>query len=122
MNRSRGRKAAYRHGQWAELAAALFLIGKFYAIIARNWRSKNGEIDIVARKGNTIVLVEVKARHTQEDAIEAVTYGNRKRIAAAGRDFLARNPHFAQWGWRYDIITVAKGRLTHLRDAWRDGE
>ena len=58
------RQIAFRVGISAESRAAAFLIAKGFRILARRWRSPAGEIDIVARRRNLLVFVEVKARPT----------------------------------------------------------
>lgn len=58
------RQQAERHGRWAESAAALYLRCKGYQILARRARTRLGEIDIVARRGDTLIFVEVKMRRT----------------------------------------------------------
>jgi putative endonuclease len=66
------RQVAFRLGLSAESRAAAYLIAKGHRIVARRWRSPVGEIDIVARRRNTLVFVEVKAREKLDDAAEAV--------------------------------------------------
>jgi putative endonuclease len=67
------RRAAFRTGVSAELCAAAYLIAKRYRILARRFRTPFGEIDLVARRGNLVVFVEVKARASLEEAAYAVT-------------------------------------------------
>ncbi len=64
-----------------------------YAVLARRYRTKHGEIDIVARDGDTTVFVEVKARATAEfgTAAEAVTRRKQLQLASMARDYLARS-------------------------------
>ncbi len=62
------RQAAFRVGISAESRAAAFLIAKGFRILARRWRSPLGEIDIVARRRQLLVFVEVKARSSLEAA------------------------------------------------------
>src|SRR5947209_19564754 len=63
-----------------------------YAILARRWRQRTGEIDIVARDGATLVFVEVKARegHAFGEAAEAVTAWKRRRLTRLALEYLAR--------------------------------
>ena len=74
---------AWRRGRWAERRAALFLRLKGFRIIARGYKSPVGEIDIVARRGNLLAFVEVKARATLDGAAEALT--NASAVASRGR-------------------------------------
>lgn len=115
----RNRAAAERQGRRAEWLASLYLRLKGYRVLARRFKAAGGEIDIAARRGDVLVLVEVKARADLDDAIFAVTASAKRRIEAAGRSFMASRPHLASLGVRYDIIAVSGVRLRHVRDAWR---
>ncbi|TCL72113.1 YraN family protein [Rhizobium sp. BK251] len=116
---ARARKRAERRGHFSEYAAALFLFLKGYRIVAIRHRTKLGEIDIIARKGDLAVFVEVKARRGEQAAVDAVSYASQKRIRAASDIWLAHQPDFARLSQRYDIVAVLPGRLPrHFRDAF----
>jgi putative endonuclease len=104
------RQAAFLLGLSAEMRAAAFLLAKGYRIAARRWRSAAGEIDIVARRGNLLIFVEVKARGTFDDAAYSVTPRQQQRIAAAAAIWLADNAGDAQRDMRFDAILVAPRR------------
>jgi len=106
-----GRVAAFRLGLSAESRAAAYLIAKGYRILARRWRSPFGEIDIVARRRQTLVFVEVKARLTLDAAAEAVTVRQRRRIASAAELWLAQHADIAFTDIRFDAVLVTPGRL-----------
>jgi putative endonuclease len=78
-----------------------------YAIIARRYRQRSGEIDIVARDGPTVVFVEVKAREGRDfgGAAEAVTALKRHRITKLAVDYLARQ-RVTECQCRFDVVTV----------------
>ena len=119
MTRKRSREDAQRHGQRAERLAILLLRLKFYRILARRWRSPLGEIDIVARRGSLVAIVEVKARGTSDGAAEALGPQQRARIGRAAALFLGRHPELAGCALRYDVMLVLPWRLPlHLRGAW----
>lgn len=121
--RNRGaRQRAERSGRRAEIFAGLLMRLKGFSILARRHKTPAGEIDLVARRGKLLAFVEVKARRSRDAAVEAVTYGARKRIAHAASLFLSRRPDLADCAVRYDIIAVTGWRLEHLPDAWRNGE
>lgn len=105
------RVAAFRLGISAESRAAFFLITKAYRILARRFKTPFGEIDIVARRRNDLVFVEVKARDNLDDAVEAVTGRGKQRIVAAAEFWLARHPQDAQCTIRFDVIVMVPGRL-----------
>jgi putative endonuclease len=120
--RRRGRAQAERHGRHAEHLAALNLMLAGFSIVARRFKAAGGELDLVARRGTLLVLAEVKARRTLDDALLAVTPQTRRRIEAAGRMFIARHPGFAAFSLRYDVVAVAGWRVRRVADAWREGD
>ncbi len=114
------RALAERHGRRAEDIAAALLRAKAYSILDRRARTARGEIDIVARRGRTLVFVEVKLRARIDDAVEAVWPRSWERIGRAGEAWAARRAAFAGFGQRFDLIALAPWRLPiHVRDAWR---
>jgi putative endonuclease len=113
------RQAAFRLGLSAEGRAALWLNAKGYREIARRWRCPLGEVDLVMRRGRTIVFVEVKARGRIDEAAEAVLPRQRRRIVAAAEAWLAAHPEHAGYDMRFDAVLVAPGRLPqHLISAF----
>jgi putative endonuclease len=105
------RTAAFRLGISAESRAALFLAAKGYRALARRWKTPVGEIDLVMRRGELIVFVEVKARAKLDAAAEAVLPRQKKRIVAAAEAWLAAHPEHAGYDMRFDAVLVAPGRL-----------
>ena len=119
MTRAR-RLRAVRRGRWAETAAALLLRLKGYRIIARDLRTPVGEIDLVARRGRVLVLVEVKARGDEAVALGALRAAQRHRIIRAGAWLIARRPELCGLDLRCDVVIVTGFRLPrHLADAWQ---
>ncbi len=113
------RRAAYVYGLRAETAATLWLRARLYQILARNFRAHGGEIDIVARRGRTIVFVEVKARGALDDAVIAITAQKQRRFSQAVGRWLAANPWATNYTLRADAIFLAPGRLPrHLENAF----
>lgn len=113
------RQKAWRRGHISEYLAAAFLLFKGYRIVAIRHRTKLGEIDIIARKGDLAVFVEVKARRGEQEAIDAVSFSAQKRIRAASDLWLARQPDFALISQRYDIVAILPGRWPqHFPDAF----
>ncbi len=113
------RLAAFRLGLSAESRAAMLLIAKGYRILARRFRSPFGEIDIVARRRDRLVFVEVKARETADAGFEAVSERGRRRIIAAAEVYLAKHPGLESMEIRFDVIAVTPGRLpAHIANAF----
>jgi putative endonuclease len=107
------RVTAFRHGLSAESRAALLLVAKGYRIAARRFKAPVGEIDIVARRRQTLAFVEVKARARYDDAVEAVTAHQQGRIVAAARYWLASHPDDTMCNIRFDVVLVTPRRFPH---------
>lgn len=113
------RRRAYRRGRWSEALCRLILRLKGYRILARGYRVPVGEIDIVARRGRTLAMVEVKARDSAAEAAEALGPRQRQRIGRAAALFLARHPTLDGLAVRFDVMLVRPWRLPrHLAGAW----
>lgn len=94
-------------GRQGEDAAARFLKRLGYQILARSDQSKPGELDLVARDGDTIVFVEVKTRRSQEAGhpVEAVGAGKQRRLTRLAVTFLKRHGLLESRA-RFDVIAV----------------
>jgi putative endonuclease len=104
------RSRAHRHGILAERFAAMALRFEGYRILALRYRVKGGEIDIVARRADTIAFVEVKVRSSLAEAATAIDFVKRRRISRAARYWLASNPWAAPFTWRGDAVYVVPWR------------
>ncbi|MBU0614396.1 YraN family protein [Patescibacteria group bacterium] len=103
-------------GNKSEQRAARFLKSKGLRIITRQYRTRFGEIDIIARQGKEIVFVEVKARKTNEFGYpeEAVNKNKIKKIIEAGFFYLQETKQ-ENVPWRIDVIAVdAYNDIKHL--------
>ncbi|MCU0791238.1 MAG: YraN family protein [Nitratireductor sp.] len=115
----RKKHAALRRGASGEWLAALSLRLKGWRIVERNFRCPMGEIDVIARKGDLIAFVEVKARPTEQEALDAVTARARRRIHNAGAAWIARQRDAGRLSWRFDIVAVLPRRWPrHHPDAF----
>ena len=113
------RRRAQRRGRFAEYLAAAFLLVKGYRIIAIRFRTKAGEIDIIARKGDLAIFVEVKARVGEREAVDAVSATAQRRIRAASDVWLSKRSDAARLSQRYDVVAVLPCRLPrHYPDAF----
>jgi len=113
------RTVAQAIGGEAEETAASFLARRGLAIVARNFRTRFGEIDLVARDGATLVFVEVRMRRSSErfgGAAASVDRRKRARIEAAARQFLARLG--SEPACRFDVVTLDGGAPRWLRGAF----
>jgi putative endonuclease len=106
-------------GARAEASAAEFLRARGLAVVARNFRCRRGEIDLIARDGEMLVFVEVRLRSRRDygDAAASITAAKRERMAAAALFYLARLPQTPPC--RFDAILFDAGetkRIEWLRD------
>lgn len=104
------RTRAERLGRNAERIAVLLLRAKGFAILAQRLRNPAGEIDILARRGRTVVVCEVKARQRLEDAHLALSPASLRRVARAARQLGPRHIR-PQDFVRLDAILVAPWRF-----------
>ncbi len=116
---ARDRRKAYRRGLRAERLAALALMLKGYRIVAKRYQTPVGEVDLIARKGDLIALVEVKARKDVQTALDSVTHTAQKRIQNAGEWWINRQADAGQLSWRCDIVAVIPRRWpVHFENVW----
>ena len=94
-------------GKTGEDLACQELERRGYVIVARRYRSRGGELDIIARDGPTLVFVEVKARHGYEfgDGVEAVTAFKRRRIGRLAMDYVVRH-RLSNAPCRFDVVSI----------------
>lgn len=91
-------------GQVAETRAADFLIGQGLRVVARNWRCRMGEIDLIAEQGRTLVFVEVRSRGRTDfgGSAASITSIKQARIIAAARAYLSTLRHTP--ACRFDVV------------------
>jgi len=111
---------AQRRGRWAEHLTALVLRLTGHRILAHNFKTQVGEIDLIARRANMICFIEVKARATKAQAAEAVSLPQRRRVQRAAELFLMHNSALQACDVRFDVALVTGPlSVTILRDAWQ---
>ena len=114
------RKLAEKRGRRAETLATWLLTLKGYRILDTRLQTPHGEIDIIAAKGKTLAIVEVKSRATIELAKEALHTANLSRIEEAAYYYQAKRQNLEHHTIRFDAVFVTKGlRTKHVKDAWR---
>lgn len=112
-------------GRWGEDVAVAHLEGQGYQVLARNWRCRQGELDVVVRLGSAVVFVEVKTRSSQQygEPAEAVTRAKAQRIRGlAGQWLVACRPRGVE-DLRFDVVSVLRRRgappeVSHLQGAF----
>ena len=108
------------HGAQAEALAATFLERRGLKVLARNYRCRMGEIDLVAQDGATVVFVEVRSRTSSAfgGARASITSAKRQRLLKAARHYLSRLGTLPRC--RFDALLVEGDppRIEWLRDAF----
>ena len=115
-------------GAWGEKVAEEYMRHKGYSILVRDWKYKHKDLDIVAYEDDTdtLVIVEVKTRHTEEvtTALQSVDKEKEKNLFQATYAFIKEAEHFFP-RIRYDIITIIGSEenytLQHYKNAFRPG-
>lgn len=114
-----------RIGADGEEIARKYLREKGYAILESNWSTTFGELDIVAKRGDELVFVEVKTRRGTgtEAALEAVTAAKHERMLKAVYQYLHDHDIDTDTQWRIDVIAVAiqaggRPQVDHVEDAF----
>ncbi|MFH0948670.1 MAG: YraN family protein [Elusimicrobiota bacterium] len=105
-------------GKSGEDLAGKYLEKIGYEIVAKNFRTKYGEIDIIAKDKKTYVFVEVKTRRDSDygDPQLAVTNYKQKHLALAAITFIKKN--FLNADYRFDIIAILDDKIEHIENAF----
>lgn len=113
----------YDQGLWAETIAAMYLCLKGYKILERRYKTKIGEIDIIARKKQTLAFIEVKYRPSLGEGLQAVSSQARRRIERTASHYIALHPLYTDLEFRFDILAVSGAfSVQHLDNAWISGQ
>ncbi len=106
-------------GRRGEVWAAFWLMAKGYRILGFRLKTPQGEIDLLAQKGQVLAVVEVKLRASRDVALAAVSQQQRLRLRRAGEAYAARRPSLQNAAVRLDLLALAPGRWPcHIPDAW----
>ena len=109
-------------GRRAEVLAAVWLMAKGYRILGFRLKTRQAEIDLLALRGATLAVVEVKRRSSLLVALETVSFDQRERLRRAGAALALSRPALKGATVRLDLIALAPGRLPrHIPDAWKGG-
>jgi putative endonuclease len=109
----------YATGVAAESRAAGLLQSKSYCILAQRYKTKGGEIDLVAQRGDHLAFVEVKGRKSLDEAASAVIPRQQARIAVAAEVFLGEHSELAHCTASFDVILVSPSEgCSHIEQAF----
>ncbi len=105
--------ARMRIGHRAERFVERRMKRRGFAILARNYGWKGGEIDLIGQRGELIVIMEVRFRHRENfvRAVDSVTPDKQRRIIRSAHGFLRKHPQFAHCTLRFDVAGVSRRGL-----------
>ncbi len=119
LRKSENGKKSYKNGVIAELVAAIYLLLKGYRILERRYKTKVGEIDLIAKKGGFIVFCEIKYRPNIDSAFESISQKQQGRILRAAEYYLNSKSEYANYNIRLDAIAISPYKLPHhIKSAW----
>jgi len=115
MNKNIYRKIV---GDQGEDKAVNYLISIGYKILDRNYRSKAGEIDIIAQHDGSYIFIEVKTRRNSRfgSGVDAVTKAKQRRIILTANNYLKDKG--SDWLARFDIISIDSDNINHIENAF----
>lgn len=107
-------------GRAAEDAAAAFLLIEGYELLTRNYRRRLGELDLIARRGDVLAIVEVRTRSTSRFGGAAASVDARKRLHLwrAAQQLLQQRPQLSRLRVRFDVIVVSELEAAAPRIEW----
>ena len=113
-------------GNYSEKIAERYLESKGYYILDKNFRNKFGEVDIICRKADLIIFVEIKSRYTNSygSPLESVTCYKQNKIILLSKYYIL-NKNLVNFNIRYDVIEIYLNHLNnlykvnHIIDAFR---
>ena len=121
--KSKAEKQSYeKAGRRAENLACVFLRLKGYRILKRRFKTRSGEVDIIARKGRVIAMVEVKQRASEAAAEISVSYENQSRMMGAAEIYINRDQtlHNTEFELRYDFLyVIGRWKIRHITNAFQ---
>jgi putative endonuclease len=120
----RGRRQ--RLGARGEQLAADWYLARGYAVVARNWRCREGELDLVVARDGELVFCEVKTRSSDRFGVpaEAVTFAKQRRLRVLAARFLAAHADglgpgsSSRRGVRFDVAAITHGRIEVIEAAF----
>lgn len=109
----------YRNGLLYELRAARFVKSRGYRLLARRYRARGGEIDLIALDGDVLVFIEVKARPQMMlgAGISAVDADKRRRLKNAAEYYISKSGEPDRF-CRFDILEFTRAGICHMKNAF----
>lgn len=111
-------------GDDAEKKAEIFLSDAGFELIDRNFLCKCGEIDLIMRRKNTLIFVEVKTRKSHQfgTAAEMVSKSKQRKIALTAKVFLQKNATYTTFDCRFDVVAFTHDDISWIENAFYPAE
>lgn len=110
---------SYHAGQCAEDSVAQLYLRAGQKIVARRWRGTAGEIDVIARDGESVIFIEVKKSRSHAAAAERLSLRQMQRISQTASEFLGTEPNGQDTNARFDVALVDSfGQIEILQNAF----
>lgn len=97
----------------AEYLALVWLTLKGYRLVAMRYKTPVGEIDLIVRRGKSLVFVEVKARREYAVAASSIHHKNQSRVMRAAQSFLVHHPAYQHYQVRFDAVVITWYKRPH---------
>lgn len=112
---------AIKIGQWAEQFAQQYLLAQGLHLLAANYHSRYGEIDLIMQEQQCICFIEVKARHfnSQVDGFTAVTPAKQHKIILTAEHFLQHYPIYQDYAARFDVLVLQYAKPLDFQQPWQ---
>ncbi len=111
-------KTSYSIGKNAENQACDYLQKKGYKIVKQNYKTKIGEIDVLASKKDILIAIEVKYRKDEYNLPYVISAKQMARIQDALLLFQQNNQEYKDYNLRFDAIFISKNNINHIENAW----
>ena len=114
-----GNVTNYKRGMWAEYVTVLYVWLHGYWVLRHRYRSHTGEIDLIAKRGKTLVFVEVKLRKDITSALESISHRQQQRMQATAECFMRDNRRYQGYAMRLDVMVFSRKplRWRYLKNA-----
>lgn len=114
MTVGRSSSPTHQKGAMAEDLALIYLQQQGFELVAQNFNTAYGELDLIVRRASLLVFVEVRQRkpHAMVSALESITPAKQRKIIRSAMVFLQQHPQFEHTECRFDVIALTSSKLT----------
>ncbi|XID75470.1 YraN family protein [Alkanindiges sp. WGS2144] len=120
MTVGRSSSPTHQTGAAAEEVAARFLCQQGFELVAQNFNTRLGEIDLIVKKSNLLIFVEVRQRRagSMVNALESITVGKQRKITRSAMIFLQRHKQYENFDCRFDVVALTAEKAGNGKLEW----